>query len=362
MTSTKNDDIPSSRLFMTYAIGGSNMILEIESRQWLSKIVDNSAELVEILKQADNVCRYCEPLSPMMCVEHCEIWRTKSEFLEMSEVLRADDHVHNLLNAVKNDRRRKVMEALSERPRNVKGLQGYLKSEGYYHSQHTIASCYVAPLVKAGLAKNDGDRYRLTLYGQKFRDALSRFNVKNPLPSHSRCYEEKMLKKLKDGPKSYADLVESLIQKSLSRSLKRLTENGLVTKSKTSDYVFYFRTNNAPKKPFSPTEKKVYEAIPEVGMSARELSKKVGIKLRRTYKYLRRLRKRSLLLTRKKPRTYELTPSGMELAEFLEETANLALDASKASAFLLERSEQATDASAPLFTEFSPRPLQPSTC
>ena len=334
------------------------MVIEINSRQWLSKIVNNSAELVEIIKQADNICQYCEPISPMICVERCEIWRAKNEFLEMNGMLCTDEHVHNLLNAVKNDRRQKVIEALSERPRSIKGLQECLKSEGYYHSQHTTASEYVEPLVETGLVKKDGVKYRLTLYGQKFRDVLNRFNVENLLPPHSRCYEEIVLKKLKAGPKTYADLVESLTQKSLSRSLKRLTENGLVTKSKNPNYVFYFRTKKVPKKTFSPTEKKVYETIPEVGTSARELSKKVGINLRRTYKYLRKLRKRRLVFTRKKPRTYELTPSGMELANFLEETANLVLDASKASAFLFERSKQTTDTPAPLLTKFSPRPFR----
>jgi len=300
----------------------------------------------------------------MICIERCEIWRTKNEFIEMNGMLCAEDHVHDLLNAAKNDRRQKVMEALSERSRGIKGLQEYLKSKGYYHSQHTIASEYVEPLIKAGLVKRDGAKYRLTLYGQKFRGVLNKFNVNNPLPPRSRCYEEIVLKKLKDGPKSYADLAESLTQKSLSRSLKRLTENGLVTKSKTSEYVFYFRTKKVPKKPFSPTEKKVYEAIPEVGISSGELSERVGINLRRTYKYLRRLRKKRLVFTRKKPRTYELTASGMELANLLEETANLVLDASGASAFLLERSKQTTEAPeapAPLFTEFSPRPLRRST-
>jgi DNA-binding HxlR family transcriptional regulator len=279
----------------------------------------------------------------------------------MNGMLCADDHVHTLLNAVKNDRRRKVIEALSERSRGARELQGYLKSGGYYHSRHTIASEYVEPLVKAGLVRKDGDKYRLTLYGQKLRDVLARFNVENPLPSHSRCYEETVLKMLRDGPKSYADLAESVTQKSLSRSLKRLTENGLVTKSASPDYVFYFRTRKAPKKAFSPTERKVYETIPEFGISARKLSKEVGINLRRTYKYLRRLRERRLVFTRKKPRTYELTPSGMELANFLEETANFVLDASRASAFLLERSKQTTDAPASLSREFSPKPLQQST-
>jgi len=337
------------------------MVLEINSRQWLSKIANNSAELAEILKQADSICRYCEPASPMICIEQCEIWRTKNEFVEMNGMLCADDHVHNLLNAVKNDRRQKVMEALSERSHGIKGLQEYLKSKGYYHSQHTIASEYVEPLVKSGLVKRDGAKYRLTLYGQKFRVVFNKFNVENLLPPHSRCYEEIVLKKLKDEPKTYADLVESLTQKSLSRSLKRLIENGLVTKSKNPEYVFYFRTKKVPKKPFSPTEKKVYEAIPEAGISARELSKKVSINLRRIYKYLRRLRKKRLVFTRKRLRTYELTSSGMELANFLEETANLVLDASRASTFLLERSKQTTEAPTPLLTESSPRPLRQST-
>jgi len=346
---------------MTFVLGASTMILEINSRQWLSKIVNNTTELIEILKQADSICQYCKPVSPMTCIERCEIWRTKNEFLEMNGMLCADDHVHDLLNAVKNDRRQKVIEALSGCPHSIKGLQEYLKSKGYYHSQHTIASEYVEPLVETGLVKRDGDKYRLTLYGQKFRDVLNRFNVENPLPPHSRCHEEIVMKKLKDGPKSYANLAESLTQKSLSRSLKRLIENGLVAKSKIPEYVFYFRTKKVPKKPFSPTEEKVYEAIPDLGISARELSKKVDINLRRTYKYLRRLKKRRLVFTREKPRTYELTPSGMELASFLEETANLVLDASKASTFLLERSKQATDAPTPIFTEFSPKPLRQPT-
>jgi DNA-binding MarR family transcriptional regulator len=147
-----------------------------------------------------------------------------------------------------------------------------------------------------------------------------------------------VLRKLKDGPKTYADLAGAVTRKSLSRSIKRLAEKGMVTKSKSRDYVFYFRTKKVPKKAFSPTERKVYEAIPEDGISARELSKTIGINLRRVYKYLRRLRRRRLVFTRRRPRTYELTPSGREVANFLEEMASLVLDASRASAFLLERS------------------------
>lgn len=316
------------------------MSREIESHQWLAKVASNTEELVDILTKAESVCQYCEPFSPMICVEHCEIWRTKNELLEMNGTLCEDDYVHNLLNAVKNDRRRKLMEALSEHPRSIKELQEYLKDRGFYHSRRTIANTYVEPLAKAGLIKKDGNKHRLTLYGQKFTEVLNRFDVEDSLPSHSYCYEENILRELKDGPKAFADFVGSVPQNSLSRSIHRLTKEGLITKSESSDYVFYFRTKKVPKRKFSPTEKKVYEAIPQIGVSARELSKNVDINLRRTYKYLRRLRKRRLVFTRKRPRTYELTPSGREVTDFLEETTDLILDVSRASAFLLERCTQ----------------------
>lgn len=269
-----------------------------------------------------------------------------------------EEHLHDLFNAAKNHRRQEVVEALHKRTLDTKGLQEYLRNKGYHHSQHTIASEYMNPLVNTGLVRREGGKYRLTLYGQRFRDVLKSFDLENPLPPHSRCHEEKVLDKLKEGPKTFADLAGALSQKSLSRSLKRLAQDDLITKSKTSAHVFYHRTKKVPKKPFSPTERKIYESIPEVGISASELSKKVGINLRRTYKYLRRLRRRRLAFTRKKPRTYELTPSGSELASFLEETKRLVLDASKASAFLLERSKQTTQSAGPSFAEFSPKPLR----
>lgn len=322
---------------MKYVMGDQNVTTK-NIRQWLDETTENTTCLFDILTKADAFCISCTPASPMHCIERCEIWRTKNEFIKTNPVFCRDDHIHDLLNAVKNSRRKNIMDALYELPHGTKGLQDFLKSKGYRHSQRTIANQYVEPLMKTGLVESDGARYRLTLYGKKFHDILDLFNAENLLPPHSRCYEEIILKELREAPKSYKDLIESLTQKSLSRSLKRLIENGLVTKSKTPEYIFYFRTKKLPKKAFSPTEKRVYDSIPDVGISARKLSWNVGISIRRIYKYLRRLRKRRLVFTRKKHRTYQLTPDGIRLADFLEETAKLVIDASKASCYLLERS------------------------
>jgi predicted transcriptional regulator len=303
-------------------------------RQWLDKTTENTADIVEILSKADAFCRYCTPASPMHCVERCELWARKNEILKIKHMFRRDDHMRNLLNAVKNSRRRAIIDALYALPRGTKGLQDFLKSKGYHHSQRIIASQYVEPLIKTGLVEKDSGRYHLTLYGKKFHDILCRFDAESLLPPHSCCHEEIILKKLREKPQTYRDLVKSFAQKSLSRSLKRLTENGLVSKSKSLAYVFYFRTKKVRKKPFSPTEKRVYTNLPDAGISARQLSLRVGISIRRIYKYLRRLRRRRLVFTRKKPRTYSLTPSGIKLADFLEETAKLVLDASKAADYL----------------------------
>ena len=318
------------------------MVAEVSSSQGFEKKPQSSLEIIEALKQIDSLCNSCRPLTPTVCIEHCELWRTKNQLLEMNGRLCASDYENELFNALKNERRLAVIDALSERSRTATELQEYLKSRGYYHSQQTIISEYVGPLLGIGFVSKDAEDYSLTLYGQRFSLLLDSFDGENPLPPHSSCYEEMILRELKIGSKSYAELAEAVEAESLSRPLKRLAEQGLVTKSESSTYVFYFRTKKVPKKPFSPTERRIYEAIPAEGIDTQKLSTKVGITLRRTCKYLRRLRKRCLVFSRKKPRTYELTPSGMKLADFLEETENLVSEALKASAFLLERIQEAT--------------------
>jgi predicted transcriptional regulator len=336
------------------------MVLDRKPLQRLAGMANSDAELAVILEHADTICHSCHPVSPMICIEQCDVWKTKKDFIDMNGMLCTDDHVHHLFNALKNERRRKVMQALSNHPHSIERLQGFLKSEEYYHSQQTITHQYVEPLVEAGLLRKDGAKYRLTLYGRKFLSIIAKFDGENPLPPRSLCYEETLLRELRNGPKSYTDLVESVPLKSLSRPLHRLLESGLVKKSNSSSYVFYFKTKKMPQKAFSPTERRVYEAIPDEGISAHGLSERATITLRRTYKYLQRLRKRRLVFTRKKPRTYEVTASGRKLADSLEEMVKLVSDAWKTSAFLLERSRQPPDAVARSLVEAAPRPDQPS--
>jgi len=312
------------------------MTPEVNSHRLLSKIVESSPSLAEIYERVDDYCKTCRTPSPMTCVEECALWKVKNEVLRLNGIVNKDDHLSNLFNAIKSERRLKILDELSQRPSSTKELQEHLKNHGYYHSRQTIDE-YIKPLVKAGLAKEEGKRYILTLYGRKIHDVVNRLNLNNLLPTRSSCYEEVVLEELANGPKTREELLKSVHLKSLPRAIRRLQRRKLIIKNKTSEYIFYFKNKNRTNNQLSPTEKRVFAAIPDAGMSARQLSKEVGITLRRTYQYLRRLREKKLVFAQKKPLTYELTTDGRKIANFLEAVTQVALSASNASTFMLRR-------------------------
>jgi len=261
----------------------------------------------------------------MICVEHCDVWKVKNEILEIRRIVNQKDHAIRLLNVLKNERRVKILDALVERPCSLKELQECLRKMGHQHSRSTIISAYVKPLLDTGLIKKERARYRLTFYGKSFHGILKGFFLRDLLPIHSCCYEEVVLRELKAKPKTFNELAILVSPKSLSRVLTRLRKRGLITRNPRSDYVFYHKIKGRPEIRLSPTEKRIFEVVTKTGISARSLSKEVGINLRRTYKYLRRLRDKKLVFALKMPRTYELTQSGTEIAQLLNEVARLTM-------------------------------------
>jgi len=215
---------------------------------------------------------------------------------------------------------------LCERSLSLKELQRSLRMGGFRHSQRTIVEAYVKPLIRAGLVSEDGSRFRVTFYGRKVHDVLcARGSLGlSPLPIHSCCYEETVLKALAE-PKTFEELAGHVPPKSLSRILMRLKARGLLKKSGGRNYVFYHRARGKPKIRLSPTERRVWEAVPQEGIAVRQLHETVGINLRRTFKYLRRLREKKLVFALKVQRTYELTGLGMEVVGALNEVEKLAL-------------------------------------
>jgi sugar-specific transcriptional regulator TrmB len=114
----------------------------------------------------------------------------------------------------------------------------------------------------------------------------------------------------------------------------------LIETTKENDYIFYFQTkrdSNSTK--FSPTERRVYENIPTEGFPARKLAEKTSISLRRTYKYLRRLKGKKLVFVRKRPKSYAVTAEGLEIARMLKEIRNLTLEILATASHIVNNNE-----------------------
>jgi len=242
--------------------------------------------------------------------------------------------VTNLLNTIKNRRRLEILEILSNGRHSTVRLQQRLKKLGYCHSRRTIADEYVNPLIEVGLVEENHNKYHTTSFGCKLDELIRDFQeIGDLLPPHSECYEEKTIEALFENPKTYEELKFLIQTESLSRVLKRLQETKLITKDHENSYIFYFKTKRNPyQERLSPTEKRVYEDIPEEGITAKKLADETNISLRRTYKYLRKLRGKKLAFKRKRPKAYALTREGRQIAKLLEKMHVLLIEFAQASA------------------------------
>jgi predicted transcriptional regulator len=173
--------------------------------------------------------------------------------------------------------------------------------------------------MQVGLAAEAQEQYYATTFGGKLTEFLEDFSdFVDVLPAHSECYEETLLDAMLSGPKTFEDMAAFVSPKIASRILKRLKTSGLTETPEERDYVFFFRSKRDPsKESLSVTERKVYTNISDDGIAARKLAEKTEVSLRRTYKYLRGLKGKKLVFTRKTPKVYRLTKKGEKLAQLL---------------------------------------------
>jgi len=305
-----------------------------KSRSSPLQATQRKTSIAEVLKEAKETCKDCHPSTPMICVTRCNIWKLKNEIRKLDRKMKNPNFATNLLNTLKNKRRLQILETLSNEQYSTVRLQQKLKKLGYYHSQRTISEEYVNPLIEVGLVQENHGKYYTTVFGSKINELMKDLNdIEQLLPPHSECYEEEIVKALFESSKTYEELKILIPAESLSRVLKRLHVAKLITKNDENNYVFYFKTKrNSQQEKLSPTEKRVYRNIPEEGITAKELASKTNISLRRTYKYLRKLRGKKLTFKRKRPKTYALTKEGTQIARLLEEMHILLIEFGQASA------------------------------
>jgi predicted transcriptional regulator len=280
---------------------------------------ENNHDLVGMLKDLGARCRVCAPVNPLECVTRCNLWKLRNELRQLRDRMDDPNYIKILLNVLKNSTRLQILKTIVRGKHSVSRLQEELKKAGYVHSRDTISQEYLQPLMQVGLAAEAQEQYYATTFGGKLTEVLEDFSdFVNFLPAHSECYEETLLDAMLSGPKTFEDMAAFVSPKIASRILNRLKTSALIETPEDRDYVFFFRSKRDPgKETFSQTERKVYENIPENGLAARRLAEKTGISLRRTYKYLRGLKGKKLVFTRKTPKVYSLTKKGEKLAQLI---------------------------------------------
>lgn len=269
----------------------------------------------------DAQCLNCAPTSPLECINRCQVYKLKNELRTLREQMNNPNYKKELHNTLKNQTRFQILTAITEGRYSVTQLQQELKKKGHIHSQETINEEYLQPLLHVGLANEAREEYYVTNFGGCISKILSAFpDFAKVLPAHSECYEELLLKALLVGPKTFQDIETVIPPKIASRILKRLRTVGLIETPIERDYIFFFRTKRDPnKETFNETERKVYDTIPDQGISAGKLAKQTGLSMRRTYKYIRGLKGKKLVFLRRTPKAYGLTDRGEQLATVLEE-------------------------------------------
>jgi len=263
--------------------------------------LEKNRDFAAMLRSLDEKCQKCAPLTPLECISRCKTWKLKNELRELRKIMGNPDFMKDLMNVLKNDTRLLILMTIGKGHYTVHQLQQELRMAGHSLSQDNLVEEYLQPLLSVGLAAEAQDEYYTTTFGGRLTELMEgSANVVSFLPAHSEGHEETVLKALLSGPKTFEDINVLVSQKAVSRILKRLKTVDLVETRIESDYIFFFRSKRDPAKDtFSLTERAVYNDIPVEGISAQKLAEKTGLVMRTTYKYLKGLKGKKLVFTKK---------------------------------------------------------------
>ncbi len=288
------------------------------------------SHLANKLRSFEEKCRRCHPLSPISCVTTCDVWKARNEYRKLNRKISNPAFPIMLMNSLKNTRRKQILETVAAKNLTIDDLQKQLQTSGYTHSQDTIAAEYLRPLMDVGLVDESETFYYATDFGVNLAELIrSLEGIEDLLPPHSECQEEKVLNVLLDEPKSFKQLVNNVPAQNLVRVLSRLQRTGLLNENNHDrSYVFFYQSKRDPgNEKLSRTEKRVYESISREGNSAQQLSEIAQISLRRTYKYVRKLKGKKLIFVRYNPKLYSLTTKGVNMAKILRSLSRFVSEA-----------------------------------
>jgi predicted transcriptional regulator len=301
----------------------SRTVVTTEALKELTSRLEVPAEREKAFAKIQEICRDCRSSSPIICKELCQVWNIKKEHLSTFTDQAEKPNITELLKLVQNSRRLKILEALVEEPHTLWELRELLKNGEHSLSPKRLLDNYIEPLIRTGLVDLKEEVYEATFKGKSLYNLLFKTEVAR-FPIYSSGHEERILRELLSGPKSYDELLRKIPSRSLYRSLKKLQENKLIVKENLSGRVFYFSTKRRPTRKLSQIEMKIFKALRmKTGMTVRNLSEKVGISVRQIYKYLRYLKYKRHVRKEKVSACYKLTEMGHNLTQSLNLAHNI---------------------------------------
>jgi DNA-binding HxlR family transcriptional regulator len=282
---------------------------------------ENSSNLTETLKSLEAKCRNCTPITPLECINRCRVYKLKNELRHLWETMDNPNYIKELFNVLKNETRLHILQAIVNGRCSVSQLQQELKRAGHSHSQDNINEEYLRPLMAVGLATVAREEYYATTFGGRITERLGCFpEFADKLPARSECYEEILLQSLLSGSKTFEEIKAIIPSKAVSRILKRLRLARLIKTPNERGYIFFFKSKrDSNKETLTATERRIYDAVAYGGIPAGKLAKETGLCIRRTYKYLRGLKGKKLIFTRRTPKAYGLTCKGEKLASVMQD-------------------------------------------
>jgi len=289
---------------------------------------DNNRDISAMLKSLDAECRNCFPMTPLQCINGCQVYKLKNELRNLRGTMNSPNYMTELFNVLKNETRLQILQAIANARCSLRQLQQELKKTGHSHSQENINEEYLRPLMSAGLANEARDEYYATTFGSRITEMLGCFpEFAEKLPPHSECHEEMLLQSLLSGPKTFEEVKALISAKTTSRMLKRLRSAKLIKTPRRRSYVFFCKSKRDPNlETFKDTQRRVYDAIVDEGISAGNLAEAVGFAVRTVYRCVRGLKGKKLVFTRRIPKVYSLTCEGEKLAAVLLEVQEIVED------------------------------------
>jgi predicted transcriptional regulator len=274
----------------------------------------------ENLKNLEDMCKNCTPITPIQCLSLCRFYKLKNELRNLHNIMDNPAYTTDFFNVLKNPTRFRVFQMIINGKGSLAKIQQELKNFNVSHSQYSISDDYIQPLITMGLVTESLGKYNATLFGICINDLLDGFDVFiQKLPSQSECYEETLLQLLLSGSKSRQEIQRVISPIIASRILKRLANSNLINLPSDRNYIFFHKSKRDPAlEKLTESEIKVYQAISNDGIGVDKLAKIVGLSQRRIYNHIRHLKGKKLVFTRNIPITYSLTCDGQKLAIILQ--------------------------------------------